>query len=117
MRQRHVLMESTGPTGHCPHLVESVPCEDPMCYRWLASEGICIPDHGKCGPGHRILKAVCQNDRGETHTNTSMFEVMSAQQWNSSSLHQVIFPEGEKQPFLILNMFNARATLLQSKLP
>ncbi|XP_053070956.1 thrombospondin type-1 domain-containing protein 7B isoform X2 [Acinonyx jubatus] len=65
MRQRHVLMESTGPTGHCPHLVESVPCEDPMCYRWLMSEGVCIPDHGKCGRGHRILKAVCQNDRGE----------------------------------------------------
>ncbi|XP_051059971.1 thrombospondin type-1 domain-containing protein 7B-like [Phodopus roborovskii] len=65
MRQRHVLMESTGPTGHCPHLVESMPCEDPMCYRWLASEGICIPDHGKCGLGHRILKAVCQNERGE----------------------------------------------------
>ncbi|XP_070435726.1 thrombospondin type-1 domain-containing protein 7B isoform X1 [Equus przewalskii] len=65
MRQRHVLMESTGPAGRCPHLVESVPCEDPMCYRWLASEGICIPDHGKCGLGHRILKAVCQNDQGE----------------------------------------------------
>ncbi|KAG8520059.1 Thrombospondin type-1 domain-containing protein 7B [Galemys pyrenaicus] len=64
MRQRHVLMESTGPEGHCPHLVESVPCEDPMCYRWLASEGICIPDHGKCGLGHRILKAVCQNHQG-----------------------------------------------------
>ncbi|XP_054334899.1 thrombospondin type-1 domain-containing protein 7B isoform X1 [Pongo pygmaeus] len=64
-RQRHVLMESTGPAGHCPHLVESVPCEDPMCYRWLASEGICFPDHGKCGLGHRILKAVCQNDHGE----------------------------------------------------
>ncbi|EFB17554.1 hypothetical protein PANDA_015385 [Ailuropoda melanoleuca] len=63
LRRRHVLMESTGPAGHCPHLVESVPCEDPMCYRWLASEGICIPDHGKCGLGHRILKAVCQNDR------------------------------------------------------
>ncbi|XP_054555669.1 thrombospondin type-1 domain-containing protein 7B isoform X1 [Talpa occidentalis] len=65
MRQRHILMESTGPDGHCPHLVESVPCEDPMCYRWLASEGICIPDHGKCGLGHRILKAVCQNHQGE----------------------------------------------------
>ncbi|XP_064238873.1 thrombospondin type-1 domain-containing protein 7B [Aotus nancymaae] len=65
LRQRHVLMESTGPAGHCPHLVESVPCEDPMCYRWLVSEGICFPDHGKCGLGHRILKAVCQNDRGE----------------------------------------------------
>ncbi|XP_012505956.1 PREDICTED: thrombospondin type-1 domain-containing protein 7B [Propithecus coquereli] len=63
-RQRHVLMESTGPAGHCPHLVESVPCEDPICYRWLASEGICIPDHGKCGLGHRILKAICQDDRG-----------------------------------------------------
>nr|XP_054113645.1 thrombospondin type-1 domain-containing protein 7B isoform X2 [Callithrix jacchus] len=65
MRQRHVLMESTGPAGHCPHLVESVPCEDPVCYRWLVSEGVCFPDHGKCGLGHRILKAVCQNDRGE----------------------------------------------------
>ncbi|XP_069894326.1 thrombospondin type-1 domain-containing protein 7B [Dipodomys merriami] len=65
MRQRHVLMESTGPMGHCPHLVESVPCEDPMCYQWLVSEGICISDHGKCGPGHRILKAVCQDEKGE----------------------------------------------------
>lgn len=64
MRQRHVLMESTGPMGRCPHLAESVPCEDPMCHRWLASEGICIADHGKCGLGHRILKAVCQNERG-----------------------------------------------------
>ncbi|XP_005315890.2 thrombospondin type-1 domain-containing protein 7B isoform X1 [Ictidomys tridecemlineatus] len=64
-RQRHVLMESTGPAGHCPHLMESVPCEDPMCYQWVALEGICIPDHGKCGLGHRILKAVCQDDRGE----------------------------------------------------
>ncbi|XP_040827450.1 thrombospondin type-1 domain-containing protein 7B [Ochotona curzoniae] len=65
MRQRHVLMESTGPAGHCPHLVESVPCEDPVCYQWLVSEGICIPDHGKCGLGHRILKAVCQDTQGE----------------------------------------------------
>uniref|UniRef100_A0A8C3XB83 Thrombospondin type-1 domain-containing protein 7B n=1 Tax=Catagonus wagneri TaxID=51154 RepID=A0A8C3XB83_9CETA len=65
MRQRHVLMESTGPAGRCPHLVESVPCEDPLCYRWLTSEGICIPDHGKCGLGHRVLKAVCQDERGE----------------------------------------------------
>ena len=66
MRQRHVLMESTGPAGRCPHVVESAPCEDPVCYRWLTSEGICIPDHGKCGLGRRILKAVCQNDRGQT---------------------------------------------------
>ncbi|XP_042638425.1 thrombospondin type-1 domain-containing protein 7B [Orycteropus afer afer] len=65
MRQRHVLMEPTGPAGHCPHLVESVPCEDAICYQWLVSEGICIPDHGKCGLGHRILKAICQNDQGE----------------------------------------------------
>lgn len=70
MRQRHILMESTGPVGHCPHLVESVLCEDPMCYRWSASEGICIPDHGKCGMGHRILKAVCQDEKGMTHQHT-----------------------------------------------
>lgn len=66
MRLRHVLMESTGPAGRCPHLVESVPCDDPLCYRWLTSEGVCIPDHGKCGLGHRILKAVCQDERGKT---------------------------------------------------
>ncbi|XP_074071171.1 thrombospondin type-1 domain-containing protein 7B [Macrotis lagotis] len=65
LRQRHILMESTGPDGNCPHLVESVPCDDPVCYQWLVSEGVCIPDHGKCGLGHHILKAVCQNDRGE----------------------------------------------------
>ncbi|XP_066202247.1 thrombospondin type-1 domain-containing protein 7B [Saccopteryx leptura] len=65
MRRRHVLMESTGPAGHCPHLIESVLCEDPVCYQWLVSEGLCIPNNGKCGLGHRILKAVCQNDQGE----------------------------------------------------
>ncbi|XP_071072572.1 thrombospondin type-1 domain-containing protein 7B isoform X2 [Dasypus novemcinctus] len=65
IRQRHVLVEATGPAGHCPHLLESVPCEDPKCFRWLATEGICIPDHGKCGLGHRILKAACKNERGE----------------------------------------------------
>ncbi|XP_045154839.1 thrombospondin type-1 domain-containing protein 7B [Echinops telfairi] len=63
-RQRHVLMEPTGPAGYCPHLLESVPCEDPLCYQWLVSEGICIPDHGKCGLGHRVLKAICRDDQG-----------------------------------------------------
>ncbi|KAI4544221.1 hypothetical protein MG293_004487 [Ovis ammon polii] len=79
MRQRHVLMESTGPAGRCPHLVESVPCEDPVCYQWLVSEGICIPDHGKCGPGHRILKAVCQNEQGIPYTKRIRYPCGSGQ--------------------------------------
>lgn len=115
LRRRHVLMESTGPAGHCPHLVESVPCEDPMCYRWLASEGICIPDHGKCGLGHRILKAVCQNDRGMRQRNMLLSDIcpMTSQFSNRS------FSQARETPLscLWILTFKSDATWLQGKPP
>uniref|UniRef100_A0A669PYP8 Thrombospondin type-1 domain-containing protein 7A n=1 Tax=Phasianus colchicus TaxID=9054 RepID=A0A669PYP8_PHACC len=65
MRQRHVIVDPVGTLAGCPHLVESIPCEDPTCYEWIVSEGICVADHGKCGPGKHILKTVCKNKKGE----------------------------------------------------
>jgi len=64
MRQRQVIVDPVGTLTACPHLVESIPCEDPVCYEWIVSEGMCVTDHGKCGPGNRILKAVCKNKKG-----------------------------------------------------
>ncbi|NWX72371.1 THS7B protein, partial [Alca torda] len=65
MRQRQVIVDPAGTLAGCPHLIESIPCEDPVCYKWIVSEGICVTDHGKCGPGNRMLKAVCKNKTGE----------------------------------------------------
>ncbi|NXA36109.1 THS7B protein, partial [Eudromia elegans] len=65
MRHRRVLADPVGAPAACPHLTESLPCEDPVCYEWVVSEGVCVTDHGKCGLGHRVLKAVCRNHRGE----------------------------------------------------
>ncbi|NXT48186.1 THS7B protein, partial [Pluvianellus socialis] len=65
MRQRQVIVDPVGTLAGCPHLIESIPCEDPVCYEWIISEGICVADHGKCGPGNRKLKAVCKNKKGE----------------------------------------------------
>nr|XP_009937046.1 PREDICTED: thrombospondin type-1 domain-containing protein 7B [Opisthocomus hoazin] len=65
MRQRQVIVDPVGTLTACPHLVESIPCEDTVCYEWIVSEGMCVTDHGKCGPGNRILKAVCKNKKGE----------------------------------------------------
>ncbi|XP_061210326.1 thrombospondin type-1 domain-containing protein 7B isoform X2 [Neopsephotus bourkii] len=65
MRQRQVIVDPVDTLADCPHLIESIPCEDPVCYEWVVSEGICVTDHGKCGPGKRILKAVCKNKKGE----------------------------------------------------
>ncbi|XP_069717652.1 thrombospondin type-1 domain-containing protein 7B isoform X1 [Phaenicophaeus curvirostris] len=65
MRQRQVIVYPVGTLAGCPHLIESIPCEDPVCYEWIVSEGICVTDHGKCGPGNRILKVVCKNKKGK----------------------------------------------------
>uniref|UniRef100_A0A8C3K8S6 Thrombospondin type 1 domain containing 7B n=1 Tax=Calidris pygmaea TaxID=425635 RepID=A0A8C3K8S6_9CHAR len=65
MRQRQVIVDPVGTLTGCPHLIESIPCEDPVCYEWIVSEGICVTEHGKCGPGNRMLKAVCKNKKGE----------------------------------------------------
>ncbi|NXP37618.1 THS7B protein, partial [Leiothrix lutea] len=65
MRQRQVVVDPVGTLAGCPHLVESIPCEDARCHEWLLSEGPCVTDRGKCGPGHRVLKAVCRSRKGE----------------------------------------------------
>ncbi|XP_054033191.1 thrombospondin type-1 domain-containing protein 7B [Dryobates pubescens] len=65
MRQRQVTVDPVGTLTGCPHLIESIPCEDPVCYEWIILEGICVPNHGKCGPGKRMLTAVCKNKKGE----------------------------------------------------
>ncbi|NWI10449.1 THS7B protein, partial [Crypturellus soui] len=65
MRYRRVIADPVGTLASCPHLTEALPCEDPVCYEWVVSEGVCVTDHGKCGLGHRVLKAVCKNYRGE----------------------------------------------------
>ncbi|POI36229.1 hypothetical protein CIB84_000018 [Bambusicola thoracicus] len=68
MRQRHVIVDPVGTLAGCPHLVESIPCEDPTCYEWIVSAGICVADHGKCGPGKHILKTVCKSKKGSAQT-------------------------------------------------
>ncbi|XP_014796606.1 PREDICTED: thrombospondin type-1 domain-containing protein 7B isoform X1 [Calidris pugnax] len=65
MRHRQVIVDPVGTLTGCPHLIESIPCEDPVCYEWIVSEGICVTEHGRCGPGNRMLKAVCKNKKGE----------------------------------------------------
>lgn len=65
MRQRQVVVDPVGTLAGCPHLVESIPCEDARCHEWVVSEGSCVTDRGKCGPGHRVLKAVCKSRKGE----------------------------------------------------
>ncbi|XP_008946122.1 PREDICTED: thrombospondin type-1 domain-containing protein 7B-like, partial [Merops nubicus] len=65
MRQRQVIVDAVGTLAACPHLIESIPCEDPVCYEWIVSEGLCVTDHGRCGPGSRILTAVCRSKKGE----------------------------------------------------
>ncbi|XP_010085254.1 PREDICTED: thrombospondin type-1 domain-containing protein 7B-like, partial [Pterocles gutturalis] len=65
MRQRQVIVDPVGTLAACPHLIESIPCEDPVCYEWIVSEGVCVTHHGKCGPGNRVLKTTCKNKKGE----------------------------------------------------
>lgn len=64
MRQRHIIVEPTGTSGNCPHLIESIPCENPVCYKWIISEGVCLPYNGICGQGNRVQHAVCKNYKG-----------------------------------------------------
>ncbi|KAJ8392650.1 hypothetical protein AAFF_G00073240 [Aldrovandia affinis] len=65
-RIRHVLREPSVASEGCPHLTESIPCEDPTCFAWsVPSEGPCVPSGGTCGPGKRNQSAVCANAQGE----------------------------------------------------
>uniref|UniRef100_A0A8C2WQS4 Thrombospondin type-1 domain-containing protein 7A n=1 Tax=Cyclopterus lumpus TaxID=8103 RepID=A0A8C2WQS4_CYCLU len=67
LRKRKIANEPTGGTGNCPHLVEAIPCEDPICYDWLVVKlEECIPDNEKeCGPGTQIPQVQCVNSDGQ----------------------------------------------------
>lgn len=64
-RRREVLWESSSSTETCPHLVESIPCEDPVCYLWqVQHEGTCIPSKSSCGPGTAVQNVTCISAEG-----------------------------------------------------
>ncbi|XP_034041977.1 thrombospondin type-1 domain-containing protein 7B [Thalassophryne amazonica] len=65
-RRREVLWESSSPSETCPHLVESIPCDNPTCYLWqVQPEGRCIPNKSSCGSGTAIHNVTCVNAEGE----------------------------------------------------
>ncbi|XP_028971693.2 thrombospondin type-1 domain-containing protein 7B isoform X3 [Esox lucius] len=69
-RRRQVLWEPLGVPESCPHLLESIPCEDPICYMWrVETGGRCIPSSGTCGPGSVAQRRVCVNDQGVDVSN------------------------------------------------
>lgn len=64
-RRRELLWESSSPLETCPHLVESVPCEDPACYLWqVQHEERCIPTKSPCGPGTAVQNVTCVSAEG-----------------------------------------------------
>ncbi|KAM9305159.1 thrombospondin type-1 domain-containing protein 7B [Gastrophryne carolinensis] len=65
-RRRHVLLESINGGESCPHLEESVPCDDPLCYKWaISGEFNCVPENGECGHGRYHLNTTCRGQNGE----------------------------------------------------
>lgn len=67
-RRREVLWESSSPPETCPHLVESIPCEDPTCYMWqVQQEERCIPSRKTCGPGSAVQNMTCVHAEGNVH--------------------------------------------------
>lgn len=60
-----MLWESGSPLETCPHLVESIPCEDPTCYLWQTKVEPCISTNGSCGPGTAIQNVSCVNAEGK----------------------------------------------------
>ncbi|KAM4608386.1 thrombospondin type-1 domain-containing protein 7B [Polymixia lowei] len=64
-RRRQVLWESSSPPEICPHLVESIPCEEPACYLWqIQAEDRCLPIKGACGAGSLVQNVTCVNAEG-----------------------------------------------------
>lgn len=60
-----MLWESSSPPETCPHLVESIPCEDPVCYLWqVQQEETCIPTKSSCGPGTAAQNVTCVSAEG-----------------------------------------------------
>uniref|UniRef100_A0A8C5MBU9 Thrombospondin type-1 domain-containing protein 7A n=1 Tax=Leptobrachium leishanense TaxID=445787 RepID=A0A8C5MBU9_9ANUR len=70
LRKRHVLVEVTGADGHCLHLLESIPCDDPVCYRWAVSGDLhCLPENGECGHGRYQVNTTCRDESGFAVSN------------------------------------------------
>ncbi|KAG8536947.1 hypothetical protein GDO81_025364, partial [Engystomops pustulosus] len=66
-RRREVVVEPPKTSGNCPHVVESVPCEDPVCYRWAVSGQLhCVPENGECGHGKYDINTTCLGENGES---------------------------------------------------
>ncbi|XP_078408605.1 thrombospondin type-1 domain-containing protein 7B [Cetorhinus maximus] len=67
MRRRHVVREPTGNARRCPHLVESIHCEEPVCYQWhLLEESLCVTENNRtCGRGTYNQTILCKNNQGE----------------------------------------------------
>ncbi|XP_073401660.1 thrombospondin type-1 domain-containing protein 7B isoform X1 [Dendrobates tinctorius] len=64
-RRRQVVAEPKTAAGNCPHLVESVPCEDPVCHRWAVSGQLhCVPENGECGHGKYDINTTCRGENG-----------------------------------------------------
>ncbi|ROL52339.1 Thrombospondin type-1 domain-containing protein 7B [Anabarilius grahami] len=62
-RRREVLEEGSG-TENCAHLLESMPCEDPVCFLWqVLFESACVPSTGNCGNGTRTQTVACVNSQ------------------------------------------------------
>ncbi|KAM4697904.1 thrombospondin type-1 domain-containing protein 7B [Rhinophrynus dorsalis] len=65
-RKRRIIIESTGPSGNCPHLVESIPCDEPVCYSWAVSGELhCVPENGECGHGKYQVNTTCHDQDGQ----------------------------------------------------
>lgn len=64
-RRRRVMGDGSGSSKDCGHLVEFVPCEDPVCFQWrVEEEGACMPNEGTCGSGSRSQTVACVNSEG-----------------------------------------------------
>ncbi|XP_015252845.1 PREDICTED: thrombospondin type-1 domain-containing protein 7B, partial [Cyprinodon variegatus] len=75
-RKREVLWESSNTLGTCPHLMEFIPCEDPVCYRWqIQQKEKCIPTNSSCGPGTAVQNVTCVNAEGVDVPDTHCADV------------------------------------------
>ncbi|XP_068101989.1 thrombospondin type-1 domain-containing protein 7B [Hyperolius riggenbachi] len=65
-RRRPAVLEIMNSGGICPHLVESVPCEDPVCYKWaISGELHCVPENRECGHGRYHVNTTCRGQDGQ----------------------------------------------------
>ncbi|CAL9706389.1 unnamed protein product [Knipowitschia caucasica] len=64
--RRRVILTQPGGGADCPHLVEAVPCEEPLCWSWrVLSLEQCVPDGElPCGVGSQTSLLQCVNSTG-----------------------------------------------------